>query len=162
MFRQCISDHGLKAKEAEKPTPVSPSAGKERRLGDYRILREIGRGGMGVVYEAEQVSLGRRVAFKVLSGTVANDRMALERFRREAKAAARLHHTRIVPVFEVGRAGRSVDGRIPRDLETIVPKAIEKDPKARYQSAEALAEDLRRFLADEPIRARQASAWERY
>ena len=52
--------------------------------------------------------------------------------------------------------------RIPRDLETIVLKAIEKDPKARYQSAEAMGEDLRRFLADEPIRARQVSAAERY
>ena len=60
---------------------------------------------MGVVYEAEQVSLGRRVALKVLPGRVAGDRRALERFRREAKAAARLHHTNIVPVFEVGRDG---------------------------------------------------------
>jgi len=87
-----------------QPAPVlSPC--KERRLGDYRILREIGRGGMGVVYEAEQVSLGRRVALKVLPSQVASDRQALERFRREAKAAARLHHTNIVPVFEVGRDG---------------------------------------------------------
>ena len=79
--------------------------GKERRLGDYRILREIGRGGMGVVYEAEQVSLGRHVALKVLPGHVMGDRKTRERFRREAKAAARLHHTNIVPVFEVGRDG---------------------------------------------------------
>src|SRR5262249_35527705 len=57
---------------------------------------------------------------------------------------------------------RAVDARIPRDLETIVLKAIEKDPKARYQSALALGEDLRRFLAYEPIRARQVSAVERY
>ncbi len=57
---------------------------------------------------------------------------------------------------------RAIDARIPRDLETIVLKAIEKDPKARYQSAEAMGEDLGRFLADEPIRARQVSAAERY
>jgi WD40 repeat protein/serine/threonine protein kinase len=60
---------------------------------------------MGVVYEAEQVSLARRVALKVLPGHVAGDPKALRRFRREAKAAAGLHHTNIVPVFEVGHDG---------------------------------------------------------
>ena len=60
---------------------------------------------MGVVYEAEQVSLGRRVALKILPHHVARDARMLERFRREARAAARLHHTNIVPVFEVGREG---------------------------------------------------------
>jgi serine/threonine protein kinase/WD40 repeat protein len=71
-------------------------------LGDYRILREIGRGGMGgIVYEAEQLSLGRRVALKVLRHT-AIDATVRQRFHREARAAAQLHHTNIVPVFEVG------------------------------------------------------------
>ena len=72
------------------------------RLGEYRILREIGRGGMGVVYEAEQESLGRRVALKVLPGCLLADAKQVRRFQREARSAARLHHTNIVPVFGVG------------------------------------------------------------
>jgi serine/threonine-protein kinase len=90
-----------------KPEPsAAPHA--FRHVGDYRVIREVGRGGMGVVYEAEQVSLGRRVALKLLPSAVAKDRKALERFRREARAAARLHHTNIVPVFEVGQDGETV------------------------------------------------------
>jgi WD40 repeat protein/serine/threonine protein kinase/tetratricopeptide (TPR) repeat protein len=82
---------------------VSPVIGtRPQRLGDYRILREIGRGGMGVVYEAEQESLGRRVALKVLAAGAWSDPQKVRRFEREARAAARLHHTNIVPVFGVG------------------------------------------------------------
>ncbi len=72
------------------------------RLGDYRILREVGRGGMGLVYEADQEKLGRHVALKVLPPQPGGDPVRLERFRREARAAARMHHTNIVPVFDVG------------------------------------------------------------
>ncbi|MEZ5963669.1 MAG: serine/threonine-protein kinase [Planctomycetota bacterium] len=71
-------------------------------LGDYRILAEIGRGGMGVVYEAEQITLGRRVAVKVLPPQALRGESRLNRFRREAQTAAKLHHTNIVPVFGVG------------------------------------------------------------
>ena len=72
------------------------------RLGDYRILRQVGRGGMGVVYEAQQLSLGRHVAIKVLPSHALLDPRQLGRFQREARSAARLHHTNIVPVFGVG------------------------------------------------------------
>jgi len=74
-----------------------------RRLGDYRIVREIGRGGMGVVYEAIQSSMNRRVALKVLPPGVLLSDSAPERFAREAATAGRLHHTNIVPVFAVGQ-----------------------------------------------------------
>jgi serine/threonine protein kinase len=73
-----------------------------QQLGDFRIIREIGHGGMGVVYEAEQESLGRQVALKVLSPTTFDSPKSIRRFRREAETVARLHHTNIVPVFGVG------------------------------------------------------------
>ena len=85
-----------------EPAAVPSDGGKPKHLGDYRILRVAGRGGMGVVYEAEQESLGRHVALKVLPSSALLNPTYLERFRREAKAAARLHHTNIVPVFGVG------------------------------------------------------------
>src|SRR5262249_4651479 len=74
--------------------------------GEYRLVRELGRGGMGTVYEAVQESLGRRVAVKVLSAERCRGKW-LERFQREARAAARLHHANIVPVFRVGQGGAS-------------------------------------------------------
>jgi hypothetical protein len=81
---------------------VGPGAPGVEQIGEYRILREVGRGGMGVVYEAEQVSLGRRVALKVLGRHAVGAGHHRERFEREARSAARLHHTNIVPVFGVG------------------------------------------------------------
>jgi eukaryotic-like serine/threonine-protein kinase len=86
---------------AGPPVPA-PAVPVLQQLGDYRIIREVGRGGMGIVYEAEQVSLGRHVALKVLPHKALMDERRKQRFEREAKAAAKLHHTNIVPVFGVG------------------------------------------------------------
>jgi serine/threonine protein kinase/Flp pilus assembly protein TadD len=90
---------------ADRPGPSPPAADAiepEGPLGDFRLVREVGRGGMGVVYEAVQISLGRRVALKVLPFAAALDPHRLQRFRNEAQAAAHLHHQSIVPVYYVG------------------------------------------------------------
>jgi serine/threonine-protein kinase len=92
-------------------TEVAPGpakAGALDVLGDFRIVREVGRGGMGVVYEAVQVSLGRRVALKVLPFASAMDPRQRQRFQVEAQAAAHLQHANVVPVFAVG-SDRGVD-----------------------------------------------------
>ncbi|MGD9633834.1 MAG: protein kinase [Pirellulales bacterium] len=79
---------------------AEPSA---KQIGDYKIVREVGRGGMGVVYEAHQESLNRRVALKILPFAAVLDQRQIARFRNEAQAAAQLHHPHIVPVFAVGQ-----------------------------------------------------------
>jgi tetratricopeptide (TPR) repeat protein len=108
---ECLD--GMEMLQPPEPGPELPSGGdapsaaadlpQAGLLGDFRILREVGRGGMGIVYEAEQLSLHRRVALKVLPFAAAVDDKCLQRFRNEAQAAACLHHSNIVPVFFVGR-----------------------------------------------------------
>jgi tetratricopeptide (TPR) repeat protein len=89
----------LQAREAE------PAESERRRLGDFVLVRELGRGGMGVVYEAVQRSLDRRVALKVLAEHVTRDPGAVARFRREALTAARLEHENLLAVHAVGSEG---------------------------------------------------------
>jgi WD40 repeat protein/serine/threonine protein kinase len=121
-------------------------------LGDFRILGEVGRGGMGIVYEAVQVSLGRRVALKVLPFAAALDSRQLQRFRIEAQAAAHLHHQHIVPVYGVGcergvhyYAMQYIEGHtlaaLIRQLRRLAGLET-ADPSASAASASALASDL--------------------
>jgi len=105
-----IADHPHLAPQLEQALAgldfIRQAAGPEwkvpTQLGDYRILREVGQGGMGVVYEAEQISLRRRVALKVLRFGAVADEMAMQRFQREAETVAHLHHTNIAPIYSVG------------------------------------------------------------
>jgi serine/threonine protein kinase/tetratricopeptide (TPR) repeat protein len=102
----CLASLDFIRQAAVKPAVGEPGLedvdSPNRTLGDYRIVREIGRGGMGIVYEAEQVSLARRVALKVLPFAATLDPKQLQRFKNEAQAAAQLHHTNIVSVYGVG------------------------------------------------------------
>jgi len=96
------------------------------QLGDYRLIREAGRGGMGVVYEAIEVTLQRRVALKILDARNVSNPVWLKRFQLEARAAAQLHHTNIVPVFSVG----DVDG-----IHYYAMPFIDGDPLSRVMSS---------------------------
>jgi WD40 repeat protein/serine/threonine protein kinase len=117
--------------EAASAAPAAPA-----QVGDYRIVREIGRGGMGVVYEAVHQTLDRRVALKVLFDAALQDAVSRERFLREARTAATLHHTNIVPVFDVGATDRHlyfsmqlIEGRNLSELQSGAA------PSTRYPAA---------------------------
>jgi serine/threonine protein kinase/tetratricopeptide (TPR) repeat protein len=115
-----------------------------QRLGDFEIVREIGRGGMGVVYEARQVSLNRKVALKILSGGLGLTPKAVQRFQREAEAAAKLHHTNIVPVYATGEqdgthfyAMELIDGpSLDQVIRQLRAGAAANGPSSQLSSAE--------------------------
>jgi serine/threonine protein kinase len=130
---------------------TGPATQEPAILGEFRIIRELGRGGMGVVYEAEQTSLRRHVALKVLRFGVVADEEAMKRFQREAETVARLHHTNIVPIFAVGcergvhyYAMQLIAGRSLADVQAESRRAgtpLPADDVARWglEAAEALA-----------------------
>jgi serine/threonine protein kinase len=122
----------LRTAHTQEPHP--PAATTDLgQIGEFRLVREIGRGGMGVVYEAHQNSLNRRVALKVLPFAAALDPKQLQRFQNEAQAAAQLHHTNIVPVYAVG---------CERGVHYYAMQYIEG------QSVAALIQELRSGIAD--------------
>jgi serine/threonine protein kinase/WD40 repeat protein len=123
-----------------------------RRIAGYRVVRELGRGGMGTVYEAVHVALDRPVALKVLGIHAAPDSSARRRFLNEARTAAGLHHTHIVPVFDVGQVGglcyyamQRIEGsgldRVLRHLRRTRPAASGSDSvnRARFPKPDRLA-----------------------
>ncbi len=95
---------GLQATEQSPDASADGKVSQEqhKQLGDFRILRQIGRGGMGIVYEAEQISMNRRVALKVLPLAGLVDELKIRRFQNEVRAVAALDHPNIVPVYMVG------------------------------------------------------------
>ncbi|TWU08791.1 Serine/threonine-protein kinase PknB [Symmachiella macrocystis] len=118
----------------QPPKTLAPNAPLGGTLGDFQLVREIGRGGMGVVYEAHQISLNRQVALKVLPFTAVLDQRQLERFKTEAQAAAGLHHGNIVPVFHIGRdravhyyAMQYIEGQDVSDLIKQLRQVAQKD-----------------------------------
>ncbi|TWU23499.1 Serine/threonine-protein kinase PknB [Novipirellula galeiformis] len=104
VFPLVLSVEKVKVDQQSESDGSATLAGRVlKRLGDFQLVREIGRGGMGIVYEAKQESLGRRVAIKVLPKQSLLDDDALQSFRREASTAAAMHHSNIVPIFGTGQ-----------------------------------------------------------
>ncbi|MBI5369002.1 MAG: protein kinase [Planctomycetes bacterium] len=143
------SDLTLQLPADADPEASAPAAGAgpalvSRRMGDYLLVRELGRGGMGVVYEAVQVSLNRRVALKVLNLT-SQDGTAIERFKREAENVARLNHKHIIRVYGAGNvdgvyfyAMEYLDGRSVADLARHEPLTARRAAELVAQAADAL------------------------
>ena len=142
---------GFLAEESRPADSIAPSpADSIKTLGDFRIDREIARGGMGVVYEAEQISLKRRVALKVLPFAAMLDERRLKRFQLEAQAAAGLQHTNIVPVYAVGcergvhfYAMQFIEGHTLAELIAQLRRLSGKDAAGETQGAAlSLASEL--------------------
>lgn len=153
------SESSLLAEEMKLLSQLPPL----KKLGDYRLIRELGRGGMGVVYQAEQESLGRNVALKLLPDTVQFDQRRQQRFQQEARASAMLHHTNIVPIFGVGQSDhlsylvmQFIDGRPLDQLLRELEASADRNPS---QVADASDDHLTppSQVADELLKLRASA-----
>jgi serine/threonine protein kinase/dienelactone hydrolase len=150
---------------ASEPAPAAPAAPPEAstpvvglepnlQIGDFRLERRLGSGGMGVVYQALQVSLNRRVALKVLPMSLAGTSSAMERFRREARAAAKLRHPNIVTIYAEGADGNvcyfameRIDGR---NLDQVIADLREAKALKQSPPAAPAAEEIETEAEDRP------------
>jgi tetratricopeptide (TPR) repeat protein len=152
-IRELLSSVAMMEQFKRRTRASEPIWPMPERFGDFRVIRELGRGGMGIVFEAVQESLGRHVALKVIPQHVINDAKRLERFRREAHAIAQLHHTNIVPIFGVGEheglpyyamqyiRGSSLDALVERWRDEGLPRHEDRwrfAARVAAQAAEAL------------------------
>ena len=131
------------------PPVVTAMAGKT--ISHYRVLHELGSGGMGVVYQAEDIKLGRHVAMKFLPSEVASDRLAFERLKREARASSALDHPNICPIYELGEdqgqpfiVMQLLEGQLLREW---IGNAAHQDNRLRLKRAMDLAIQIANGLA---------------
>ncbi len=149
---QLLLEFGQSSAGADHRVTTSSPALNEANLGDYLLIRELGRGGMGVVYEAEQVSVSRRVALKILPFAALLNQNQLERFNTEASAAARLHHPSIVTIYSIGcergihfYAMQLIDGpslaEVIAEMQRVCDPKPETDDTVAAKRADVLTRD---------------------